>query len=108
MKNCIGYINGLEPLSFEHGPGIRFVIFMGDDSSHEIYSSDLVRKILRYKNYIEVDGGVTFVCDSLNQKEFLIDCLKIFKNSGISTCLEFKGNFIDEDVSCLIDIVISN
>ena len=50
MNNCLGFINGLEPLSFNHGPGIRYVIFMGDNNSHEIYSSDLVRKILKYKN----------------------------------------------------------
>lgn len=104
MKNCIGFINGLEPLSFEHGPGIRYVIFLGED--HEIYSSDLVRKILKYKNYIETEGGVTFVCDNINQKEFLIDCLKIFKNSGISTCLEIKNKIYDEDIISLVDVIV--
>ena len=106
MKYCLGFINGLEPLSFNHGPGIRYVIFMGDNNSHEIYSSDLVRKILKYKNYIETEGGVTFVCNDLTQKEFLIDCLKIFKNSGISTCVEIENKIIDNDISLYIDLVI--
>lgn len=105
MKNCQGFINGLEPMSFTHGPGIRYVITMGN--SHEIYSSDLVRKILRYKNYIELEGGVTFVCDDLTQKDFLIDCLKIFKNSGINTCIEVDRGLFDEEIFSLIDIVIT-
>jgi len=105
MKNCQGFINGLEPLSFNHGPGIRYVIYMGCNE-HEIYSSDLVRKILKYKNYIEVDGGVTFVCDDFNQKDFLIDCLKIFKNSGISTCIE-TNIIVDDDILKYIDLVIA-
>lgn len=107
MKNCIGYINGLEPLSFTHGPGIRYVIFMGNNKEYEIHSSDLVRKILKYKNYIETDGGVTFVCNNLDQKEFLIDCLKIFKNSGINTCIEIKSGYTDSEISELIDLVIT-
>lgn len=105
MKNCIGFINGLEPLSFEHGPGIRYVVFMSNNSEHEIYSSDLVRKILKYKNYIETDGGVTFVCDNLEQKDFLIDCLKIFKNSGINTCIEIDKKDIDDEILSLIDLI---
>lgn len=106
MKNCIGFINGLSPLSFEHGPGIRCVVFMSEDNNYEICSSDLVRRILRYKNYIEIDGGVTFVCNSFNQREFLIDCLKIFKNSGINTCIEINNEVFDEEILSLIDIVI--
>lgn len=105
MQNCQGFINALEPLSFEHGPGIRFVIEMGN--THEIYSSDLVRKILRYKNYIETDGGVTFICEDLTQKEFLIDCLKIFKNSGISTCIEINKGMYDDEIFSYIDVVIN-
>jgi pyruvate-formate lyase-activating enzyme len=96
----------LDPLSFTHGPGARYVVFLSDNNEYEIYSSDLVRKILKYKNYIEEYGGVTFVCDNLNQKEFLIDCLKIFKNTGINTCLEVKQKLIDDEINSLIDLVI--
>lgn len=103
MKNYLGYIDNIEPLSFTHGNGARYVVFMGNN--HEIYSSDLVRTILKYKNYIENDGGVTFVFDNLDQKDFIIDCLKIFKNSGINTCIEISESLSDDVIFSLSDTI---
>ena len=106
MNYPIGIIKSLEPLSISHGNGMRFVVFLTDEESSnnlKISSIDLITKILKYKNYF-VEGGVTFKCDKLNQKEFLISCLKFLKNCGINTCIETKD--FDYEIMSLADIIL--
>lgn len=103
-----GYINSIETMGLVDGPGIRFVVFMQGcnlrclfchnpetwkkESQLEMTAQELVKKILRYKNYFGEDGGVTFSGgEPLLQPEFLLETLKLCKNFSIHTCLDTAG-----------------
>ena len=90
------------------GPGIRFVVFMQgcplrckychnpdtwDLSGGEIRSdSDLVREIIKYKNYFGKTGGVTLSGgEPLVQIDFAIELLKKIKSYGIHTAVDTSG-----------------
>ena len=90
------------------GPGIRFVIFMQGcklrclfchnpetwqlNQGIKISSDELIKRILKYKNYFGQEGGVTFSGgEPLLQSSFLLDILKKCKQNNINTCLDTAG-----------------
>ena len=104
----IGYINSIETMGLVDGPGIRFVVFMQGchlrclfchnpetwklNTGLEITSDELMKRILKYKNYFGEEGGVTFSGgEPLIQTDFLIDILKKCKKNYIHTCLDTAG-----------------
>lgn len=120
----IGYIDSIETMGLVDGPGIRFVVFLKGcklrclfchnpetwtmDNALEITSSDLLKKILKYKNYYS-NGGVTFSGgEPLLQKDFLIDILKKCKENNIHTALDTAGvgNGNYEEILKYVDLVI--
>ncbi len=103
-----GYINSVETMGLVDGPGIRFVVFMQGchlrclfchnpetwklEAGLKITSDELVKRILKYKNYYGKEGGVTFSGgEPLVQTDFLIDTLKKCKKNNIHTCLDTAG-----------------
>lgn len=120
----IGYIDSLETMGLVDGPGIRFVVFMKGcklrclfchnpetwsmDNSLEISSEELIRRILKYKDYYS-NGGVTFSGgEPLIQKVFLIDILKKCKMCNLHTALDTAGVGIGSYSEILeyVDLVI--
>ncbi|MBE6152122.1 MAG: pyruvate formate lyase-activating protein [Firmicutes bacterium] len=120
-----GYINSIETMSTKDGPGIRTVIFMQGcklrcifchnpetwDKKYnlEISVDDLVKQILKYKNYYGNNGGVTFSGgEPLLQHKFLLEVLKKLKDFGIHTCLDTAGcgNGYYEEILKYVDLVI--
>lgn len=120
----IGYIDSVETMGLVDGPGIRFVVFFKGcklrclfchnpetwtkDNALEITSEELLKKILKYKNYY-VDGGVTFSGgEPLLQDEFLIDILKKCKMVNLHTALDTSGVGIGnyEEILKYTDLVI--
>lgn len=104
-----GKIHSFETLGAVDGPGIRFVIFMQGCSlkckycqnrdTWEInlgkeYSADeIFFKIIRYKNYIMPNGGVTISGgEPLLQADFLIELFKKLKKENIHTCIDTSGS----------------
>ncbi|MBR2744547.1 MAG: pyruvate formate lyase-activating protein [Clostridia bacterium] len=93
------------------GPGIRFIIFMQgcalrckycqnrdtwNCNAGTMYSvSELVEKVLRYKNYFLSSGGGVTVSggEPLLQQDFLIEFFKELKKYGISTAIDTSGMF---------------
>lgn len=103
-----GYIESIETMGLVDGPGIRFVVFMQGCPLRCLYChnpetwtfeqknptkpEDLVKQILKYKNYFDDGGGVTFSGgEPLGQPEFLLECLKLCKQNNIHTCLDTSG-----------------
>lgn len=120
----IGYIDSVETMGLVDGPGIRFVVFLKGcklrclfchnpetwtkDNALEITSEELLKKILKYKNYY-VDGGVTFSGgEPLLQDKFLIDILKKCKMVNLHTALDTSGVGIGnyEEILKYTDLVI--
>ena len=120
----IGYISSLEPMGLVDGPGLRYVVFMQGcklrclychnpetwklHDGQKITSEELMKKILRFKNYY-TNGGVTFSGgEPLLQNEFLIDILKKCKKNGLHTALDTSGVGVGNYIEILkyVDLVI--
>ncbi|WP_027633828.1 pyruvate formate-lyase-activating protein [Clostridium hydrogeniformans] len=121
-----GRIHSIESMGLVDGPGIRTVIFLQGcaircaychnpdtwkcQGGTEYTPKEIYEKILKYKPYFSRSGGgVTFSGgDPLLQPEFLIEVLKLCKNSGIHTTLDTAGFGLGnyEDILEYVDLVL--
>lgn len=123
MENTIlGNIHSFESFGTVDGPGVRFVIFMQGCSlsckychnrdtwqlkGGQQYSSDeILEKILKYKNYIMQNGGVTVTGgEPLLQVKFLIQLFSKLKKHGFHTAIDTSGMVdITEDIKKLLTL----
>lgn len=118
--NLLANINSFETMGLVDGPGIRVVVFMQGcnlrcaychnpetwclNSENKMSVEQVVDKILKYKNYIIKNGGVTFSGgEPLLQSEFIYECCKRLKKEGIHICVDTSG--VGFDYEMLIDLV---
>lgn len=115
-------VHSIESFGTVDGPGIRFVLFLQGcnlqckychnrdtwdiNSGHYQSLDDIVNKILRYRNYIEPNGGVTVTGgEPLLQVHFLIALFTKLKEYGIHTCIDTSGMVaLTEDIKKLLSL----
>ena len=107
-KSYYAKVHSFESFGTVDGPGIRFVLFLQgchlkckychnrdtwDINGGEYKSLDeIFEKILKYKNYIYKNGGVTITGgEPLLQFEFIIELFKKLKKEKIHTCIDTSG-----------------
>lgn len=121
-----GRVRQIETMGLLDGPGIRVVIFMqgcslrclfchnpemwNKEGGKEYIPEEILDIILRYKNYFDNSGGVTFSGgEPLFQPVFLLECLKLCKENNIHTCIDTSGagdSSYFEEVLKYTDLVI--
>ncbi len=120
----LGYIHSFESFGTVDGPGIRFVIFMQgcplrckychnpdtwDFKKDNAYQVDeIVKMILKYKNYFGTTGGVTISGgEPLLQIDFIIELFKELKKRNINTCIDTSGITFDKKNIKMFDELIN-
>lgn len=124
MKNkLLANVHSFDTMGAVDGPGIRFIIFFQgchlnckychnrdaiEMTTNTQYSvSDLVEKVLKYKNYFIASGGGVTISggEPLLQQDFLIEFFKELKKYGIPTAIDTSGMVpITEKLKELIDL----
>ena len=115
-------VHSIESFGTVDGPGIRFVLFLQgcslrckychnrdtwDINTGEYKSlDDIFNKVMRYKNYICKNGGVTVTGgEPLLQYNFLIEFFKKLKKQQIHTCIDTSGMVkLTDEIKELIDL----
>lgn len=106
--NLKGVVNSIETMGLVDGPGIRVVVFLQGCKLRCLYChnpetwclegknlmsvDEVVDKVLKYKNYISKNGGVTFSGgEPLLQSDFVYECSKRLKEEHIHVCVDTSG-----------------
>lgn len=115
-------VHSIESFGTVDGPGIRFVLFLQGcnlkckychnrdtwdiNGGHYQSLDNLLEKILRYRNYIDPDGGVTITGgEPLLQVHFLIALFTKLKEYGIHTCIDTSGMVaLTKDIKKLLSL----
>lgn len=115
-------VHSIESFGTVDGPGIRFVLFLQgchlqckychnrdtwDVNGGEFKSlDDIFDKIMRYKNYIYPNGGVTMTGgEPLLQSKFIFELFKRLKKKGIHTCIDTSGSLpLTDDIKNVLSV----
>lgn len=115
-------MHSIESFGTVDGPGIRFVLFLQgchlqckychnrdtwDVNGGEFKSlDDIFDKIMRYKNYIYPNGGVTMTGgEPLLQSKFIFELFKKLKEEGIHTCVDTSGSLpLTDDIKNVLSV----
>lgn len=122
----MGRVHSIESMGLVDGPGIRTVVFFQGcrlrcafchnpdtwelDAGEDVSAEQLLKKVERFRVYFEKSGGGVTCSggEPLMQPEFLLEFLKLCKESGINTVLDTsgfgKGNY--EEILKYTDLVI--
>ncbi|HPW90400.1 MAG TPA: pyruvate formate-lyase-activating protein [Paludibacteraceae bacterium] len=118
----IGKIHSFETFGTVDGPGIRFVIFAQgcplrctychnpdtwdmSKAKIEMTAQELIAEVVRYKNFIQKKGGVTFTGgEPLLQADFIRNFFTLCKQEQIHTALDTSGCLLNDSVKELLAV----
>jgi len=109
VEKLKGRVHSFQSLGTVDGPGVRFVVFLQGcnlrckcchnpdtwdfSGGQEITAEEIVKKVIRYKEYYKNGGGITVSGgEPLLQSEFVAEIFSLCKKEGINTCLDTSGS----------------
>lgn len=109
-----GRIHSFQSMGAVDGPGLRFVVFLQGcplrcvychnpdtwelDGGTQYTAEQVVQRILRYRSYIQKDGGVTVTGgEPLMQMAFVTELFSLLKAEGLHTALDTSGQVCAQD-----------
>ncbi len=115
----IGKVHSIQSLGTVDGPGVRSVVFMQGcplrcgcchnpdtwdvNGGTEYTSEEIVRKVVRFKEYFGENGGITVSGgEPILQAEFVKEVFELCHNEGINTCLDTSGCVLNGAVEELL------
>lgn len=116
--HSLGYIHSVETFGALDGPGIRYVLFLQGcplrcrychnpdtwqaGQGKRMAPRDVVRDILRYRNFI-ASGGVTISGgEPMLQPEFCLELLRLCRKNGLHTAIDTGGGVpLEKCLSCV-------
>lgn len=119
MSVITGRIHSFQSMGTLDGPGVRFVVFMQGcnlrckcchnpdtwemNAGQEFKASDVLDKIVRFKEYFGDNGGVTVSGgEPLLQSKFVKELFDLCHANSINTCLDTSGDMLNDDVRALL------
>ncbi len=119
-ESIIGKINSIQTLGTLDGPGVRFIAFLqgcnlkcgcchnpemqSTFGGTKISAEELVKKVLRCKEYFGREGGITLSGgEVLLQADFAKRVFELCRENGINTCIDTSGSIINDSVMKLLD-----
>lgn len=121
MKRVMGRVHSIQTMGTLDGPGVRFVVFLQGchlrckcchnpdtweiNAGKEYAPEELVKQIVRYREYFGAKGGVTVSGgEPLLQTAFAFELFKQCHASGINTCLDTSGAILNDGVVQLLSV----
>ena len=117
----IGKVHSIQSLGTVDGPGVRSVVFMQGcplrcgcchnpdtwelDSGTEYTPEEIVKKVIRFKEYFGANGGITVSGgEPLLQARFVKEVFELCHKEEINTCLDTSGCVLNDEVKDLLSV----